>query len=415
MQRNPAGRVSPERKGGRHGSPRKSVSSQRGAACKGGWTYAVTKYNTRGQTYPGSNPAVDAAFKARANWKHQRFDTPGVNVLWVGKSKTFWWDRWRRAVPGKLQLVNKFRFNTELSTKDKMIRHLRRYCFSRDIEINSITPCTFILGARSDEAEHTALLEAAAADPSLLWIVKPAALRGGKGIQVMEAGPAAAQILEYTASDNSTTWVVQQYIERPLLTLEGHKFDVRMYVVLDRKMQLWLFPEGYLRVSSKPYTYRENLADAATHVLNGVIQQADTECGADEFNNVRDWDEFHSILAAHGADPANIWHQSVHIALHCFKSVEEAFKAHSRWNDCFELFALDLIVSEAFEVTLLEVNQDPWLFNSDPHNHIAVNLIPKMLGAAFNVLFDDDFPSAQNSSQRNSEFVQIGQMNDIEQ
>ena len=29
-------------------------------------------------------------------------------------------------------------------------------------------------GARSDEAEHTALLEAAAADPSLLWIVKPA-------------------------------------------------------------------------------------------------------------------------------------------------------------------------------------------------------------------------------------------------
>ena len=56
-------------------------------------TYAVTKYNTRGQTYPGSNPAVDAAFKARANWKHQRFDTPGVNVLWVGKSKTFWWDR----------------------------------------------------------------------------------------------------------------------------------------------------------------------------------------------------------------------------------------------------------------------------------------------------------------------------------
>jgi hypothetical protein len=42
------------------------------------------------------------------------------------------------------------------------------------------------------------------------------------------------------------TFIIQKYIERPLL-INKRKFDIRVWVCLTQEMDILFFPEGYLR------------------------------------------------------------------------------------------------------------------------------------------------------------------------
>jgi hypothetical protein len=56
-----------------------------------------------------------------------------------------------------------------------------------------------------------------------------------------------------------STWVVQKYIEQPLL-LGGRKFDIRSYVLITPDKQVFFYNDSYVRTSSTAYTL-ENLED----------------------------------------------------------------------------------------------------------------------------------------------------------
>jgi hypothetical protein len=62
------------------------------------------------------------------------------------------------------------------------------------------------------------------------------------------------QILGFMASKASFSfWVVQKYIERPLL-YKGRKFDIRCWVVFTDRCEVFFYIPGYLRTSSDEYT-----------------------------------------------------------------------------------------------------------------------------------------------------------------
>lgn len=50
-----------------------------------------------------------------------------------------------------------------------------------------------------------------------------------------------------------STWVVQKYIEKPLL-LGGRKFDIRSYVLITPDRQVFFYNDSYVRTSSALYT-----------------------------------------------------------------------------------------------------------------------------------------------------------------
>ena len=73
------------------------------------------------------------------------------------------------------------------------------------------------------------------------------------------------------AKITSQTFIIQKYIERPLL-VNQRKFDIRVWVTLTQDLDIYFFREGYLRTSSQPYNMKEsNLDDDFIHLTNNAI------------------------------------------------------------------------------------------------------------------------------------------------
>lgn len=76
---------------------------------------------------------------------------------------------------------------------------------------------------------------------------------------------------EYVRADRSL--IVQKYIENPLL-IKGHKFDIRMWVLVDHLGNYYMFEEGYLRFTSLPYKLNgSTINDNFMHLTNHSLQK----------------------------------------------------------------------------------------------------------------------------------------------
>lgn len=75
----------------------------------------------------------------------------------------------------------------------------------------------------------------------------------GRGIHVFSTLSRLNQLLREATSPNDTHYVLQKYIERPLL-VHGRKFDLRVWVLVTCDMKVYFYKEGYVRTACTPYT-----------------------------------------------------------------------------------------------------------------------------------------------------------------
>ena len=71
----------------------------------------------------------------------------------------------------------------------------------------------------------------------------------------------------------SSSFVVQKYMERPLL-YDGRKFDIRIWVMLGPDLKVYLFRQGYMRTCSETYELNpEKIKDLGVHLTNNSVQK----------------------------------------------------------------------------------------------------------------------------------------------
>ncbi|GAB5356903.1 hypothetical protein AAMO2058_000328400 [Amorphochlora amoebiformis] len=143
--------------------------------------------------------------------------------------------------------------------------------------------------------------EAKSGESANAWIAKSSGGFKGKDIKVSNS---AKKLLSFIDGLKGK-WVIQKYIENPML-VDGRKFDIRTWHLITAfsekpKLDMYLYDEGVLRVSSKRYS-NSNFEDDFIHITNNAIQQNHPEYGKNEKDNLLDFHDFDKILKNHFRD-----------------------------------------------------------------------------------------------------------------
>lgn len=189
----------------------------------------------------------------------------------------------------------------------------------------------------------------------LAWILKPALLNNGQEIRIF------SKLSELEAHFLSSKrlggeHVLQKYLGEPHLLRppRGHKYSIRMFIVLTNYAGCYLYPYGYFNVALHPFksgkftNLRCHLTNEHLHEEENNVVQIPSE-RFDFFNNL--YPQIKSILSS------------------TLKSLQqehsEAFLCARQRN--LAIFGFDFMVDKDQRVWLLEANHGPCFPKEDEH------------------------------------------------
>ena len=212
---------------------------------------------------------------------------------------------------GTKSLVNHFESHECLSHKDLLYANLQKHCeLIKHKSICDIVPLTFIIdftnrfsmdqaldkfaqcfqAIEGNKSEPLSVLNTKLAkrkikpiaesmlDGQNMWVIKPADYNRGRGVVIANRLDEVRRIINESFSDTkpndevkSDLFVIQKYIEKPLL-IDGRKFDMRVWVLVTHEFECYVFAEGYVRLSSYPFSLApEQIDSLAVHLTNNAI------------------------------------------------------------------------------------------------------------------------------------------------
>ncbi|KAG0415430.1 hypothetical protein HPB47_007406 [Ixodes persulcatus] len=251
------------------------------------------------------------------------------------------------------QRINHFATHYELTRKDLMAKHMKRY--RRELNKNSgdgessgsipdLVPPTFVLPR----------------DYNMLRGRVPEDCPKHVDRKAMRKG--------WDSQGTKEPHVVCRYLERPLL-VGGRKFDLRLYALVTsfRPLRAYLYRRGFCRLCQLHYSLQD-LTDPLVHLTNVSVQR--------QVFDVRN----HGILQKWSAFPFENFMGSLKGLLRkpgkkleqLHNRIVEARNAElpkgtmlSDWH-CFECYGYDILLDEQLRPWLLEVNASPSLTCSTP-------------------------------------------------
>ena len=67
-------------------------------------------------------------------------------------------------------------------------------------------------------------------------------------------------------------FLVQKYLEKPMLIM-NRKFDLRIWVMVTPQLRCYVFPEGYVRLTSMDFSCTDSEDNPFMHLTNHAVQR----------------------------------------------------------------------------------------------------------------------------------------------
>lgn len=316
----------------------------------------------------------------------------------------------------KYQRINLFPCSFECTRKDSLANNINRM-----IQFHGQKHFQFFPSCYVYPKERETIIQEINSNPSSVWIVKPASSSQGNGIYIIQH----TSQLPLERARNDDNWIVEKYIENPLL-IDGKKFDLRLYVSVTsfNPLKIYLHTEGVARFATEVYT-RGNYNNKFEHLTNYSINKhnyaaastttttdtttADTTTntttdtngydGNDVGNNTRNsnsylkltLDDLNKKLQTMTNDRdavASMWMKIDDLIVKTLISVESRITAAVNMyvkhpTCCFELFGFDVLIDDKYQPHLMEVNFSPSMnTDSELDFHIKSRVITDLFNLA---------------------------------
>jgi tubulin polyglutamylase TTLL5 len=281
------------------------------------------------------------------------------------------------------QRVNQFPRIKEFTQKHTLSRSIARMQASqgkRGRRNFDFLPQCFVLPNDREEFHQAWLTAREDEGVGTLWIVKPAASACGRGIYVtseFEECPVNGRAGK-GGGQSASKWVVERYIHDPLL-LNGHKFDLRLYVGVTSfdPLVIFLHEDGLCRIASETYDLN-NTDNRFQHLTNYSVNKnaanfvKNTDAESDATGGKWSIAALKRHMEKLGVNTTALFERIEEVIVKTLISVEtqvttacEMFVPSKRRN-CFELFGFDILIDESLRPWLLEVNFSPSLACDTP-------------------------------------------------
>jgi len=191
---------------------------------------------------------------------------------------------------------------------------------------------------------------------NLAWILKPALLNNGKYIKIFQS---LSQLEQHYLSANRLggEHVLQQYLIQPHLLKGpklGHKYSIRMFVVLTNYAGAYLYPQGYFNVGLHPYQ-ADDFTDMRKHLTNEHLLD-------DEFNVVQIITQQYALFKPFYPEIKTI----VAAVISALQKLHPQAFIYEK-QPTIAIFGFDFVVDSDLRVWLIEANHAPCFPMSDDH------------------------------------------------
>ncbi|XP_037960674.1 tubulin glycylase 3B-like [Teleopsis dalmanni] len=220
-----------------------------------------------------------------------------------------------------------------------------------------------------------------------VWLLKPGNKSRGIGIVVKKN---LDEILDYAVKNVDRNYVVQKYVERPLLIYKT-KFDVRAYMlqtIADDTLSIWIYKDCYLRFCSQEYSLTS--LRASIHLTNNSVQRLyKNSRNRDQrlpMKNMWSLKEFKNYVKYECADSL-FWENTIFVgfAQNLIAVVMASFQSTKLIANSFELYGCDFMLDSAMHPILIEINSTPDMTSSTA---VTAEICPKVLADVIKVVVD---------------------------